>query len=103
MAGIVKSTTPTIRFDFKVVLVADIVKAYLTMKQQGALVVEKSLEDAAVLEKSLQWTLTQEETIKINPSRTICLQVKYKLNDGSVYASKIYEVPALDILKADVI
>ena len=103
MNGIMRSTTPTIEFTFKIVPVADIVEAFLTIKQQEKLILEKELSEAVVGEKSLEWTLTQEETLKISMRKTVKIQCKYKLRSGSAYGSPVYEVHPLEILKEEVI
>lgn len=103
MNGIMQSTTPTVRFTFKVINVPDIIEAYLTIKQEGKLIAERDLNEATIEDKALAWVLTQEETLKINPQRTIDVQCKYKLIQGQVYASKKYEVLGFEILKKDVI
>lgn len=65
MSNVIRATTPTIKYNFHVVSVSDIVKAYLTIKKAGAVTIEKSLEDATVGEDFLAWTLTQQETLSI--------------------------------------
>lgn len=103
MIGIMQSTTPTVRFTFKIVNVPEIVEAYLTIKQDGKMICEKDLNEATIEEKALAWVLTQEETLKVNPNRSVDVQCKYKLEQGQVYASKKYEVFGYEILKKDVI
>lgn len=66
MSNVIRATTPTIKYNFHVVSVSDIVKAYLTIKKAGAVTIEKSLEDATVGEDFLAWTLTQQETLSIS-------------------------------------
>ena len=60
---IIRGTTPTIIYTFDTVNVSDITSACLTIEQSGKIVVEKSLNDATVGEKTLLWTLTQTETL----------------------------------------
>ena len=103
MAGIIRSTTPTIRFRFNVVNVPDIVKAYLTIEQENKRLVEKDIDDAVISDKEIAWTLTQEETLAMDMSRNVKIQVKYKTMEGLVSASRVYEVHPYEILKEDVI
>ena len=58
MTKIIIGTTPTITYKFKVVDVADITVAILTIKERGVNIIELNLSDATVGEDSLSWTLT---------------------------------------------
>lgn len=102
MIGIMQSTTPPIEFTFKQYNVNDITECYLTIKQDGVKI-EKNLDEAVKKTNSIVWNLTQEETKVLNPKRTVEIQIKYKLANGVVTASPLYEVNALKILKLDVI
>lgn len=102
MIGIMQSTTPPIEFTFKQYDVDDITECYLTI-EQGGVKIEKDLGAATKKTASLVWFLTQEETKRLNPKRTVEIQIKYKLANGLVTASPLYEVNALKILKLDVI
>ena len=96
---IVRGTTPTIQFTFKTVNVSQIAVAYLTIEQHGDLIVEKDLSEATVGNGYLEWILEQEDTLPIAYNVKLQIQCRYKLNDGTVYASRIYEVSPYDILK----
>ena len=73
---IIRGTTPTITYTFSVVNPADITVACLTIKKGDAVLVEKTLEQAEVGQKSLSWTLTQEETLAVKGSAEIMLNWK---------------------------
>ena len=65
MISIIRGTTPTIKYTFRIVNPSDIVTAVLTIKSRGTIAITKTLEDAIVGETDLSWTLTQEETLSL--------------------------------------
>ena len=87
MTKIIIGTTPTITYRFKVVDVADITVAILTIKERGVNIIELNLSDATVGEDSLSWTLTQEETLLIG-TRTATMMLNWKTEDGTRGASE---------------
>ena len=103
METIIRVTTPSIKVTFKIIDVSTITKAYLTIDQYSKTIIEKDITQAQKGEDCLIWTLTQEETKKIQKNRFLDIQCKYKLQNGFVGASKMYEVTPYDILKEDVI
>lgn len=97
-----RGTTPTIQFTFRAVDTADITVCYLTMKE-GDLLIEKTLDDARqVGDGVLEWSLTQEETLKLRED-PIDIQVRYKTADGHAFISKVFSVSPYQILKDGVI
>lgn len=92
MADLIIGTTPTIKYDFNTVDVSDIVTAILSIKSEGSIVVQKSLEEAAVSEASLSWTLTQQETLSFKPNQKARMMLNYKLSDGTRGASSETEI-----------
>ena len=86
MASIIRLTTPTIKYGFKVVTVSDIIAAYLTIRQNGQTIIEKDLSEATVGEKSLSWRFTQEET-KLLANGKITAMLNWKTQDGTRGAS----------------
>ena len=87
MTRIIIGTTPTITYKFKVVAVADITKAILTIKERGTTLIEKDLSDATVGEDTLSWTLTQEETLAIGV-KSASIMLNWLTADGVRGASK---------------
>ena len=87
MTKIIIGTTPTITYKFKVVDVADITVAILTIKERGVNIIELNLSDATIGEDSLSWTLTQEETLLIG-ARTATMMLNWKTEDGTRGASE---------------
>lgn len=82
MATIVKGTTPTIKYTFRIVDPAEFVKAYITIKQNGKIILEKNLRDAETGEGYISWTLTQEETLGITKGK-ITARLNWKTADGT--------------------
>lgn len=98
-----RGTTPSIPFTFKTIDTATIVVAYLTIEQAGVQILEKDLSEAVATEGKLEWTLTQEETLAIRDNIEMRIQCRYRTNDGSALASRIYDVYPYEILKEGVI
>ena len=65
MTTIVIGTTPTIRFKFKVISISDIVQAKLTIERNNTIVLMKTLADATIGEGTIEWKLSQSETLSI--------------------------------------
>ncbi len=65
LMNVIKATTPTFKYVFKTVDVADITKAFLTISKNGVTALEKSLAEASVGEDFIAWTLTQNETLSV--------------------------------------
>lgn len=99
---IARGTTPTIQFTFKAVDTADITTCYLTIKEGDSLVLEKTLEDASVGNGLIEWSLTQEETLKLH-EENVDIQVRYKTADGHAFVSKVFSISPMQILKDGVI
>ena len=87
MTKIIIGTTPTITYKFKVVDVADVTVAILTIKERGVNIIELNLSDAMVGEDSLSWTLTQEVTVQIGV-KTCTMMLNWKTQDGTRGASE---------------
>lgn len=87
MANIIRATTPTLKYTFRIINVSDIVSAYLTIKQDDRTIIEKSLQDATVGENSLSWMFTQQETLLMAMGK-ISAMLNWKLSDGTRGASR---------------
>lgn len=101
---ITRGTTPSIRFSFNQINVSLISVIYLTI-EQGSLVIEKDISTATVdpTHKFVEWAFTQEETLQFDEKMPVKVQIRYRLQDGKAYASKIFTVSPYDILKDGVI
>ena len=87
MANVIRATTPTIKYAFKVVSVSDIVAAYLTIKQDGETIIERDLASATVGDDYLSWTFTQQETLQMATGK-VTLMLNWLTNDGTRGASE---------------
>ncbi|MBR6390027.1 MAG: hypothetical protein IKS16_01680 [Lachnospiraceae bacterium] len=87
MANIIRATTPTFKYTLKTVKPSDLTKAYLTIKQNGETLMEKTLSEAVVGENYLAWTFTQAETLQMSSSK-IMAQLNWKTADGTRGASR---------------
>ena len=91
MTDIVIGTTPTITFNFSEVNVDDIKVAILTIKRQGRIILEKNLQDATVIDKGIQWVLSQQDTLGIGTGYVEIL-LNWVKEDGMRGVSKKQEV-----------
>jgi hypothetical protein len=98
----IRGTTPTLEFTlpFEVEYLAD---AYVTLAQEGTVVVEKCMTDCGCTGDCLTVRLTQEETLKFKCNRSVEIQIRAKTKTGDAIASDIITVSAEKILKDGVI
>lgn len=90
---IVIGTTPTIIFNnFQVVRVGEIKEAVLTIKQGGmysrAVLIKRDLSTAEVSATEIAWTLTQEETLGLDPKAQAQVCMNFLTETGLRGASK---------------
>lgn len=102
MNAIIRGTTPSLKYTFSVVNVSEITSAYLTVKHEDNVVVEKSLADATVEESAITWKLTQEETLAFTDN-LIKVMCNWKLEDGTRGASAETTIGVIDNQKNEVI
>lgn len=82
MANVIRGTTPTIIYTFETVDVAHIAKAFLTVKANGSIIIEKDINDAVAGEKTLSFELSQADTLKmLFPECKVMLN--WVLDDGT--------------------
>lgn len=95
-----RGTTPTLTFTlpFQTSLIR---VGFVTFKQRGKIVLDKALDDSgvALVDKQIQVTLTQAETLAMTTADTCKAQVRAILADGQTLASEIVEFPVCEILK----
>lgn len=96
-----RGTTPTITYNVDIDLTSAL-ELYVTLKQGGVVVVEKTIADAEITDKAVTITLTQEETLKLDPGQ-VFMQIRAKMPDGSALASNIMIGDVEQILKNGVI
>ncbi len=101
MNEIQRFSTPTLKFNFTF-LAEQLSDFYVTLKQ-GDIVIEKSKEVATIKEKSVSVKLTQEETGQLEPNKYVYVQVRFKHQDVSTFASKIFKRNVTNVLKEGVL
>lgn len=79
---ITRGTTPTIKFCYSKVDVADIDVAYLTIKQSKRTIIERDISTAFKDEKYIYWTLTQEETLLLDTKVSASIKCDWKTIAG---------------------
>ena len=98
----IRGTTPTLKFiiPFDTSLLAD---AYVTLSQNGEIVIEKQLNDCSVDKRKLSVRLTQEETLKLQCDCNTEIQLRAKTLEGEALASEIFVRDTMRILRDGVI
>lgn len=99
---IIRYTTPTLKFTFSEINVADISTAFLILKQNDRTVLERGMDSATIAESSLSWTLTQEETGSLCKTETTIV-CDWKLNDGTRGRSRVKTEKVINSGKNEVI
>ena len=98
-----RGTTPTLTFDFAFDA-STVAAAGLNVEQLSSnTVIERNLDTAIAYEKSLEWRLTQEETLKLSETGIVQVQVRWRLQDGTAGETPIFNVPPYGILREGVI
>lgn len=80
--ALIRGTTPTIIFTFTDVLVSDISKAYLVIKQSDATIIKKDISTAVVGE-DIRWTLSQTDTLSLKRKPQAVIYCDWLLRDGT--------------------
>lgn len=89
MVRIIIGTTPSIHYGFKVVDPEDFTAAFLTIKDaEGTEVLRKTLADAEVDSTSIEWKLSQAETLALEVGTKYSMMVNYLTTDGTRGASR---------------
>jgi hypothetical protein len=97
-----RGTTPINKFIVTDIDLSDAVAVYITYKQNGKTVIEKTMEDIEFEEGYLQVRLTQEETLKFK-DHVVYIQIRARFFDGSAIASNMIRTSVNNILKDGVI
>ena len=104
-----RGTTPTIQLTADNMSFKDCSLIIVTMKSKDKAIVERRFpkgigihEDEETGEEFLQFTLTQQETLKF-PVGIVQVQIKAKTSAGTVVATNIIEVESQRILNEEVI
>lgn len=101
--AIVRGTTPTFIFTFTTVDPTSITSAYFTIKQMGKIKVSKPLEEGLVGEQTLEWTITQEESLSLTAGKPCEIRCEYLINAETRGSSKMKLCDVLPAGKEEVI
>lgn len=93
-----KGTTPTHIFNTNVDL-TEAVALYVTYKQGGRVVIEKDISECEVTSTNVTTKLTQADSLKLNETQTVEMQIRARFSDGTAIASNIMESDAGRVLK----
>lgn len=97
----IRGTTPTHIFETDVDL-RDF-RIYISYKQRGSVIVEKTNEDCEITATQVSVKLSQEDTLKFNIDAPVRIQIRAVVENGDAIASDIIDTPAREILKDGVI
>ena len=97
----IRGTTPTHTFLVNVDMTD--AKIYLTYKQNGRTIVEKTEKDMVVFPDRLVVDLTQAETLRFTADAPIEMQIRYVKGSGEASASEIMSTNIGNVLKQGVI
>lgn len=102
--SMIRGTTPTLEFTmpFDTSLIAEL---YITITQNGATALEKTLSDCNCNDTSVSLTLTQEDTLRLEqkPYSDSEMQIRVRTIAGEALASNIMRIYVGRILKDGVI
>lgn len=98
----IKGTTPTLEFElpFEVALVKN---AYVTLSQKGVIVINKQIKDCECQSNILSVKLTQEDTIRLNATDIVEIQIRVLTANDDALASEIWTTYAERILYEGII
>lgn len=97
-----RGTTPTLSFKLPF-NTSDLSAAWVTLAQDGRVIIDKPMSDCVLEGNVLAVTLTQEETLKLTAENRTEVQLRVKTTDGIAMASTIWRVETEKILKDEVI
>lgn len=98
----IRGTTPKLEFTLPFDTSA-LAEAFVTLAQNGAVVIDKPLQDCECEGTVLRVRLTQEETLKLDSAYHTQIQIRARTVMGEALASNIHQVSTHRILKDGVI
>ena len=95
---IIRGTTPTfqINLDFDSTLIKTF---FITFVQNDEVVIEKDLASADIKHDTIAVKLTQDETLALDDTKSLKVQVRVKLRDETAFANEIENIKVGSILK----
>lgn len=101
----IKGTTPTLQFNLpfetSIIKAAEIVLRYVDNAK--TVIIERSLKDCNVGDRSISATLTQEETLALPAPTTAKVQIRVKTIDDKTFACSPKKVLIGELLKESVL
>ena len=98
----IQGTTPTYTFNLPIET-GKISRVRVIFAQDDTEILRKEIGDCELVDKTIKTELTQEETQLFESGKRVQIQLRVKLNDGTVMASRIYTVHCLDALDEEVL
>jgi hypothetical protein len=98
----IRGTTPTLQFILPLDT-SQLAEAFVTIAQNGVVVIDKQLSDCECSQNGLTTKLTQEETLKLECDCVSEIQIRARTLDGNAIASNIIRVNTERILRDGVI
>ena len=100
--SITRGATITNTFNVSVDLTSAVV-LYITFEQARKPVIEKTLEDCTITPTSISVEFSQEDSLAFKENKSVRIQIRARLADGSAHVSNIIETMASELLKEGVI
>ena len=97
-----RGTTPTHIFNVDLDL-TDAEVLFITYRQSGKTVVEKTIEDCEITTEEIRVTLSQTDTLAFSVNGQVEIQIRAKFPDGATVACQVIRTAANVILKEGVI
>lgn len=97
-----QGTTPTHTFTVPIIT-GDLKVVHIAYAQNSQVLFVKDTESVKMGANELSVTLTQDETLQIDPRRNVEIQVRVVTLDGTAMASDIITVPADRVLECEVL
>lgn len=98
----IRGTTPTLEFLIPFDT-GQLAEAFVTLSQNGAVVLDKALSDCQCGGQTLSVRLTQEDTLKLQDETITEIQIRARTLEGEAIASNIMRERTDRILKDGVI
>lgn len=87
---ITRGTTPDIDIELPFNTAA-LEAAYISFAQVSHVVIERAIKDMTLDGTHLNFRLSQQETLRLSDKFKVRIQGRFKLDDGTLLASDIYE------------
>ena len=91
MGEIARWTTPTLWYKPKEAEISEIVAVYAVISQIGRPVIQKSIEEAIIVDGGFLWRFTQEEMGILTQHITGKIKIDYKTNTGDRFTTRAFE------------